>query len=147
MVYCCFSASRFGLWCGTLVSTIVQLFRGGASFIGGGNWSSGRKPPTCRKSLSNFITQWCIEYTSPFTGVELTTLVVVDTGCTDCCKFNYHTSRPLLLSYVVGIYIYIKCCRRHTHTVYIFDKIHKYFSNDGIIIVSKTSYTGVIIYL
>jgi len=26
------------------------------SFIGGGSWSTRRKPPTCRKSLTNFIT-------------------------------------------------------------------------------------------
>ena len=26
------------------------------SFIGGGNWSIWRKPPICRKSLTNFIT-------------------------------------------------------------------------------------------
>jgi hypothetical protein len=26
------------------------------SFIGGGNWNTQRKPPTCRKSLTNFIT-------------------------------------------------------------------------------------------
>jgi hypothetical protein len=26
------------------------------SFIGGGNWRTLRKPPTCRKSLTNFIT-------------------------------------------------------------------------------------------
>ena len=26
------------------------------SFIGGGNWSTWRKPLTCRKSLTNFIT-------------------------------------------------------------------------------------------
>ena len=26
-----------------------------ASFIGGGNWSTMRKPPTCRKSLANLI--------------------------------------------------------------------------------------------
>ena len=32
------------------------------SFIGEGN---RRKPPTCRSSLTNFITQYCIEYTSP----------------------------------------------------------------------------------
>jgi hypothetical protein len=25
-------------------------------FIGGGNWSTQRKPPNCRKSLTNFIT-------------------------------------------------------------------------------------------
>ena len=26
------------------------------SFIGGGNWWTRKKPPTCRKSLTNFIT-------------------------------------------------------------------------------------------
>ena len=25
-------------------------------YFGGGNWSTRRKPPTCRKSLTNFIT-------------------------------------------------------------------------------------------
>ena len=35
------------------------------SFIGGGNPSIRRKPPTCRKSFINFITKCCIEYTSP----------------------------------------------------------------------------------
>ena len=35
------------------------------SFIGGGNRSTRRKPLTCRKSLTNFITYYCIEYTSP----------------------------------------------------------------------------------
>jgi len=34
------------------------------SFIGGGNQSTQRKPPTCSKSLTNFIT-YCIKYTSP----------------------------------------------------------------------------------
>jgi hypothetical protein len=35
------------------------------SFIGGGNWSTWRKQPSCHKQLLNIITQWCIEYTSP----------------------------------------------------------------------------------
>jgi hypothetical protein len=35
------------------------------SFIDGGNLSTPRKPQTCRKSLSNFITKCCIDYTSP----------------------------------------------------------------------------------
>jgi len=34
------------------------------SFIGGGNPRTRRKPPTCRKSRTNFITKCCIEYTS-----------------------------------------------------------------------------------
>jgi hypothetical protein len=32
------------------------------SFIGGGNRSTWRKPPTCRESLTNFFTKCCIEY-------------------------------------------------------------------------------------
>jgi hypothetical protein len=47
------------------------------SFIGGGNWSTRRKPLTYRKSLTNFITYCGIEYTSPFTGFKLSTLVVI----------------------------------------------------------------------
>jgi hypothetical protein len=42
------------------------------------------------KSLANFITYCCIEHTSPWTGFELTTLVMIGTACTDSCKSNYH---------------------------------------------------------
>jgi hypothetical protein len=35
------------------------------------------KTPTCRKSMTNFITQCGIEYTSPSAGFEHTTLVVI----------------------------------------------------------------------
>jgi hypothetical protein len=46
------------------------------SFIGGDPSTRG-KPQTCRKSLTNFITECCIEYTLPSAGFELTTLVVI----------------------------------------------------------------------
>jgi len=61
------------------------------SLIGGGNLSTRRKPPTCRKSLTNVITQCCIEYTSPWTGFELTILVVIGTDCSGSCKSKYYT--------------------------------------------------------
>ena len=60
-------------------------------FIGGGHRSTRRKPPTCCKSLTNFITYCCIEYTSPWVGFQLTTFVVIGTDCTGSCKSNYHT--------------------------------------------------------
>jgi hypothetical protein len=47
------------------------------SFIGGGNRRNQRKPPTCRKSLINFII--IMLYTSPWSRFELTTWVVIDT--------------------------------------------------------------------
>jgi len=60
------------------------------SFIGAGNQSTQRKPLICHKSLTNFITQCCIEYTSPWVGFELTTLVVIGTDCIGSCKSTYH---------------------------------------------------------
>ena len=41
---------RFGLWCLALRYIVA------VSFIGGGNRNTQRKPPTCHKSLTNFIT-------------------------------------------------------------------------------------------
>jgi hypothetical protein len=61
------------------------------SFIGGGYRSTRRKPPTCRKSLTNVIAYCCIKYTSPWHGFELTTLVVIGTDCTGSCKSTRET--------------------------------------------------------
>jgi hypothetical protein len=60
-------------------------------FIGEGNRSTHGKPPACRKSLTNFITYGCIEYTSPWTWFELINLVVIGTNDTGNCKSSYHT--------------------------------------------------------
>jgi hypothetical protein len=46
---------------------------------------------TCRKSQINFITYCCIEYTSPWSGIKLTTLVVIGTDCIYSNKSNCHT--------------------------------------------------------
>jgi hypothetical protein len=60
------------------------------SFIDEGNRSTRRKPLTCLKSRTNLITLYCIEYTSTWTGFELTNLVVIGTDCRASCKSNYH---------------------------------------------------------
>ena len=80
------------------VSVIVVV-----SFIGEGNRSTWRKPPTCHKSLTNFIILSCIEYSSPSAGLEVTTPVVIGTDCIGSCKSNYHaftttTVRKLFLN-------------------------------------------------
>ena len=72
------------------------------SFIGGGNQSTQRKPPICHKSLTNFITLCCIEWTSPSGGFELTTSVVIGNDCIyiGSCKSNYHTITTMTATFV-----------------------------------------------
>ena len=48
------------------------------------------------KSLTNLITLCCIEYTSPCTGFELTTLVMIGIDYTGSCKSNYHTIMTMM---------------------------------------------------
>ena len=48
-----------------------------------------RKTPTVAMSLTT-LSQSCIEYTSPWAGFKLTTLVVIGTDCIGSCKSNYH---------------------------------------------------------
>ena len=64
----------------------------GSQFYWWGNQSTWRKPLTCCKSLTHFITYCYIEYTSPLARLEHTTLVVIGTDCISCCKSNYHTN-------------------------------------------------------
>ena len=106
--YCCTERTKslslifrlvwFGLWCLTYFqqyfSYIVVV-----SFIGGGNRSTWRKPPTCHKSLTNFITWCCIEYTSPWSRFEITTLVVIGNDCMGSCKSNYYTTKTTMAPY------------------------------------------------
>ena len=77
-------------------------------------WNTRRKPPTCRKYLTNFITLCCIEYTLPSMGFELTTLVVISTDCTGSCKSSYHTITTTNLQsesecLLVPIQLRVKC--------------------------------------
>ena len=63
----------------TPLSTIVHLYRGGQIF-----WWSKPEYPEKTTHLSQGTDAW------PWTGVELTTLVVINTDCTGSCKANYH---------------------------------------------------------
>ena len=77
------------LRCLTPLSTIFQLYRGGDYY--------------CHKSLTNFITQCCIEYTSPWAEFELTILVVICTDSIGSCKPNYHTITTTKFSILYGV--------------------------------------------
>ena len=68
----------------------ISVISVAVTFIGGGKCSTQRKPPTCLKSLTNFITLCCMEYTTPWAGSKFT-LGVIDTDCIGSCKSNYQT--------------------------------------------------------
>jgi hypothetical protein len=65
---------------------LIQENRNSDEFTSPRTW---RKPPVA-SILTNLITYCCIEYTYPWTGYELTTLVVIGTDCTGNFKSNYH---------------------------------------------------------
>ena len=73
-----------GSWCLTLLPTIFQLYFGN-QFYWWRTPSIRRKPPTCCKSLTNFITLCRVHHA--ILGFELTT----GTDCTGSWKSNYHT--------------------------------------------------------
>jgi hypothetical protein len=68
----------------------ISVISVAVTFIGGGKCSTQRKPPTCLKSLTNFITLCCMEYTTPWAGSKFT-LGVIGTDCIGSCKSNYQT--------------------------------------------------------
>jgi hypothetical protein len=79
---CCFEKALSSHSC-KILSTVHEILKAHGVL--------SKKPTTRHKSLTNFITQCSIEYTSPCTGIESTTLVVTGTDCTGSCKSNYHT--------------------------------------------------------
>ena len=90
-----------GFWCLMSLSTICLLYRGGQLYW----WRKLEYPEKITDpsqiTNQNFITIYCIEYTSPWARFELTTLVVIVTDCTNC-KSNYSTitTTPLLFCHI-----------------------------------------------
>ena len=74
-----------GLWYLMPLSTIFQLYCGNQFFIGGGNQSTWRKPPSKFYSIMLYWVHLA------WVGFELTTLVVIGPDCIGSCKTNYHT--------------------------------------------------------
>ena len=62
------------------------------------NRSTRRKLSTCRKSLTNFITWYCIEYTSP----ERDSLVMKSTDSIGSCQSNHYTITTTTVPYNYG---------------------------------------------
>jgi hypothetical protein len=81
----------------TSSSTIFQLYLASQFY----RW---RKPDK-NADLSQVTAKlYCIEYTSPWMGFDLTTSVVIATDCTGSCKSNYHaittTTAPCIYLWV-----------------------------------------------
>ena len=75
-------------------NNVSDIYRGD-SYIGGGNRSTRRKPKNLWQTLSHNIAS------STWTGFELTTLVVIGTGCIGSCK-----SQPRRTHIYVNTYHY-----------------------------------------
>lgn len=53
------------------------------------------KLPTYFTIMTDFTTWSCIEYISPWSVIDLITLEVIWTDCTNKCKYNYHTNSAI----------------------------------------------------
>ena len=70
----------------------ISIYKNGYHFYW---WRKTGEPRENHQPVASHEQTWshkvCIERTSPWTGFELITLVVIGTDCTGSCKSNYHT--------------------------------------------------------
>ena len=102
---------RFGFTVFNTTFNNISVISRQSNLIGGGNWSTRKKPQTSRMSLTNFITISRLEYTSPWVGFKLTTLVVIGTDFIGSCKSNYRTITTTLspkILKLISILVYDK---------------------------------------
>jgi hypothetical protein len=103
------------------------------SFIGG-NWSiqrNHRPVEVTRKLVSHNVV------TSPWTGFELTILVMIGTDCTGSCKSNHHTitttTAPYIKILILFPYIFNLLAKKY-HILRSMDFDHsKLSSYDGVV--------------
>ena len=119
-MYCIDLHDTFRINGGTLFNaTFNNISVISCQLIGGGNRCTRRKPPTSRKSLTNFIKKYWIEYTSPRAGFEFTKLLVIGTHFIGSCRYNGHTittttfpglNGGTILYYYISMHAFISTC-------------------------------------